>query len=541
MLLMLEMMRQNSRSTIIYVLFGIVIATFIVNFGPGSRASCSGPGVMNAAVVGGYTLGEGEFRNGVSWLSGFGQHAQYAKERRLNEFVMDKLIERELLAQEAERLGLRVSEADVEDMLVGGRFLVLGMRQRITNIVFKNGAYDHDRFSTNFVRYMLHSTVKKVIEEQRRELLAERLRELLRTSTPVSANEVKEDWLAKQTQLNVQFVRFVAAASKGDEEISAAEVDKYLAAHKDKVKEHYEQRSFYYKNMPRELKLRQILVEDQKKADEIAKATKDKPADFDKLVAAKSEDPATKSKQGLLGWRRKGALALESGEDDLFKATAGQVVGPFKAKRGYLVLKVEDVREGNVPVEKVERELAEDLAKRDRSLDKARKDAESYLAKLKSGKTFDALFPKQKSSDDGDDKARSFAADAPTLQETGLFSRRGDVIPEIGIAKDLAKQVWKLKVGEPSGPFETSGAIVLVAVKEKKDAKPEEFDKKKAELTADFADTRWKEALDDWSKKRCAEARDAGQIRVNADMLRYEKNDEKVAYTPCAPAVGSAI
>ena len=539
MLLMLEMMRQNSRSTIIYVLFGLVIATFIVNFGPGSNASCSGPGVANAASVGGYSIGESEFRNGVGWLSGFGQRAQYAKERRLNEFVMDKLIERELLAQEAERLGLRVSEADVEDMLVGGRYLVLGMRQRITDIVFKNGAYDHDRFSTNFVRYMLRSTVKKVIEEQRRELLAERLRELLRTSTPVSASEVKEDWLAKQTQLNVQFVKFVAAAAKGDDEISAAEVDRYLAAHKDKVKEHYEQRSFYYKNMPRELKLRQILVADEKKAGEVATAARSKPEDFGKLVGEKSEDPATKSKQGLLGWRRKGALALESGEDDLFKATAGQVVGPLKSKRGYLVLKVEDAREGDVPVEKVERELAEELAKKDRSLDKARKDADSYLGKLKGGKTFDALFPKQKTSDDADDKAASFAPGAPTLQETGLFSRRGDVIPEIGIAKELARQVWKLKPGEPAGPFEASGAIVLVAVKEKKEAKPEEFDKKKGELMADFADTRWKEALDDWSKKRCTEARDGGHIRVNADILRYDKSDEKVSYTPCAPAPGA--
>ncbi len=540
MLLMLEMMRQNSRSTIIYVLFGLVIATFIVNFGPGSNASCSGPGSTNAATVGGYTLGESDFNHAYQFISGFGR-TPYAKERRLREFVMDKLIERELLAQEAERLGIRVSETDVEDMLVSGRYLVLGMRQRITDIVFKNGAYDHDRFTTNFVAGVLRSTVKKVLEEQKRELLAERLRELLRTSTPVAPDEVKEDWLSKQNQVNVQFVRFVAAPSKGDDEISDAEVDRYLAAHKDKVKEHYEQRSFYYKNMPKELKLRQILVEDQKKADEVAAAAKAKPDDFGKLAADKSEDPATKTKQGLVGWRRKGALGLESGEDDLFKATTGSIVGPFKSKRGYLVLKVEDAREGNVPVEKVERELAEELAKKDRSLDKARKDADGYLAKLKAGKKFDELFPKQKSSDDGDDKDKSFAADAPTMQETGLFSRRGDVVPEIGIAKDLAKQVWKLKVGEPAGPFETSGAIVLVAVKEKKDAKADEFDKKKGELTADFADARWREALDDWSKKRCTEVRDAGQIRINTDILRYEKGDEKVSYTPCAPASGSAI
>ena len=34
---MLEQMRKSSQSLLIYVLFGIVIAVFIINFGPQSR------------------------------------------------------------------------------------------------------------------------------------------------------------------------------------------------------------------------------------------------------------------------------------------------------------------------------------------------------------------------------------------------------------------------------------------------------------------------------------------------------------------------
>ena len=38
---MLKQMRQQSRSLLIYVLFGIVIAVFIINFGPQSPGGCN--------------------------------------------------------------------------------------------------------------------------------------------------------------------------------------------------------------------------------------------------------------------------------------------------------------------------------------------------------------------------------------------------------------------------------------------------------------------------------------------------------------------
>ena len=37
---MLEVMRRNSRNAIIYILFGVIIAVFIVSFGPGGSHGC---------------------------------------------------------------------------------------------------------------------------------------------------------------------------------------------------------------------------------------------------------------------------------------------------------------------------------------------------------------------------------------------------------------------------------------------------------------------------------------------------------------------
>ena len=76
---MLEQMRKSSQSLLIYVLFGIVIAVFIINFGPQSR----GAAVMGrwrrgdhyAAKVAGDIVSTSDFRYGFLVLGG----AQYPR------------------------------------------------------------------------------------------------------------------------------------------------------------------------------------------------------------------------------------------------------------------------------------------------------------------------------------------------------------------------------------------------------------------------------------------------------------------------------
>src|SRR4051794_8451888 len=126
---MLEQMRKSSRSLLIYVLFLIVIAVFIINFGPQSRGgSCEStmPGNDHyAAKVGGDVISTNDFRYGFLMLGGAQYPAQMAKQQRLKETVMDKLIEREILAQEAERLGYVVTEEEVEDLIADSKIIGL--------------------------------------------------------------------------------------------------------------------------------------------------------------------------------------------------------------------------------------------------------------------------------------------------------------------------------------------------------------------------------------------------------------------------------
>ena len=253
---MLEQMRKSSQSLLIYVLFGIVIAVFIINFGPQSRSGggggCDGAmgGDESAARVAGETISEQAFRSAFMLLGGANQPPQMLKLRRFKETVMDKLIERELLAQEAEHLGFSVSEDDVHKMLLDGRIIGLGMPHTIPRIQ-KDGVFNYDQFK-NFTQFELGLTPDRFVEQQQREMLAAEMRDLLRATVKVSPEEVKAAFEIKNRQINLEYVRFPSRKYEGEVELGADEIAAYVKANEAKLKETYGQRKQMYTDMPTE-------------------------------------------------------------------------------------------------------------------------------------------------------------------------------------------------------------------------------------------------------------------------------------------------
>jgi peptidyl-prolyl cis-trans isomerase D len=548
---MLEMLRRNSRNAVIYVLFGVIIAVFIINFGPGSRGCTPGAGAATfAAKVVGSTLTEQDFRFAYLAVTNGQVPAQVAQDRRYKELVMDKLIERELLAQEAERLGFDVSTKEVEDMIASGRMMVLGMPRRLEDYVFKDGKFDYERFKM-VAQNRLGVSVVRYIEIEQRELLADRMRELIRMSAKVSPDEVKADFESKGLQVNLEYARFSPRRFEDDSEVSAAELDAYVKAHADELKKQYEERAFLYKKVDKQARLRHIRIDVPKDAplDVVAAAKKQIDAAQAKLKAGTAfaevarsfnSDERDKKRGGLIGWRKKGFTGLGDALDTkAFAAKKGAIIGPEKTDRGFEVVSVEDFREGDVPLEVAEREMAEDKVHEERAKAKAKAEADSVMARFKKGEKLESILPKADKDPEKSEKANPLArlTEPPKLQETGLFSRRGEMVQDIGVSKDLAKKAFELKLGEVGGPFEVSGSWVIVRVKEHKDPDFGDFDKRKDELVREYQRTKYAEVLDTWSKQRCVEARDDGRIKVNEEVLAYEgvaKAPEKSKYEPCS-------
>ncbi len=560
---MLEQMRKSSQSVLIYALFLFLIAIFVISFGPQSRGtSCDQ--VMNgddhyAAQVAGGTITQNSFRYGFM-LAGGGQiPAPMAKRDRLKEIVMDKLIERELLAAEADRLGYVVTDEEVEDQIADSKIIGLGSMHTVPRLQ-KDGKFNYDSFKT-FLQYDLGQTPKSFVAEQKKELLALRLRDLMRAGVSVSNDEVKAEFVRRGRQVNLEYLRFAGTRYKNDVVLTDAEIADYAAKNEAKLKELYEQKRFVYEKVADERKLRQILVkvphdatDAQDKAardkanalaDKLKKGAKVSGKDgvtFAELARNSSDDVASKAQGGELGWRAHGAANLPAVvEEKVWKAQSDAIVGPLRGTDGYVITKVEGQRDGSVSFEQAKLELAEQKLREERSDAKAKAAAGDAVAKLQAapGQSMKDLFPTAANDKDEANTTPDPAA-GPRVEETGLFalraSREGAIVEGIGVSNPLAKAAFALTPAAPAaGPFEVGGTFVVVRLKERKDPDLADFEKHRIELAREAELTKWDRVLSDWTTARCQEVKQAKRISVNADVLKYDDGGEPPAYEPCAP------
>ena len=541
---MLEAMRRNSRGTIIYVLFGILIAVFVVNFGPGSSGCTAGLGSSFAVRVNGVEVSENEWR--LYNVTQLGQRfsPQIAKQYRMKEILMDRVIERELLAQEAEHLGFAVSQKEAEDLVKTGKMYLLGRLQPWGDVT---DGFDYKVFRRTTESFGL--SVNKFLAVQQREMLADKVRQLMAGSVKVPTDEVRESYEQRETQVNLQFVRFLPRHFEDQVEVTSDDVAAYVKAHEADLKKEYEERSYLYKHVEKQAHVRHILValpKDEEDEDKVAKAKKkadkakrrvtgDEPKDFADVAKDLSEDEFTKGKGGDLGWHKKGYSGLGEAIDKLVfeGAKEGDVIGPERTDRGFEVVKVEGFRQGDLPFDVVAPELADAKLRLDVAKGKAKEAAAEAAGKVKAGEDLTELYPKPSDADESDPQKRALLP--PMAEETGSFARKGELVPQIGVSSEVMKKAFEMKQGEVAGPIEVSAGQVVFRVKEKREADKKFFEEHKEEEIRSIARQKWADVIEAWSKQRCTESRDKGRIKVTNDMLAYE-GAEPVNYTPCGGA-----
>jgi peptidyl-prolyl cis-trans isomerase D len=549
---MLDVFRRQSRSILIYVFFGIIIAVFVINFGPQSQG-CGGASAHQgmAAKVGSQELSDGAFYFGWFVYNGPNMRPERAKALRLKERIMNKLIERELFAQEAERLGLSVSPRDVEEMLEDGRMVVLGVRQNVRGWIFKKDVFDKHLLE-RFVQYQLNMSLKRFIEEERREMLAERMRELVRAATRVSPDEVQRAYDQEHTKVNLEFVRFDPHKVDAPPPTAAA-IDAFLKDKKKEVEAYYKSHSYEFTKLPPQARLSQILFRaprDAKPAVAKAKEAAAKAAlarlqkgeDFATLAAKLSDDAATKAQGGALGWKEIGRLELDpAAKKKITDAKVGLLGEVLRSDQGFLIVKIDAKREGDLKLEQVEREIAEKILTTEGRKAHAKELAEETLKKLEAGAKLATLFQKKPEEEAPASQAKlqpPKVPGMPNLEETGLFERRGNVVSQIGVSPDLAKAAFATKMDKPvlDKVWEVAGVYVVAALKERQDPVKAEFEKQRDEFTRRQQLQKWGEILSDWAQRQCVAARDRGDIVVNHDLLIYEGKagaSEGASFQPC--------
>src|SRR5947209_14113581 len=122
---MLDAMRSNARSSLIVLLFGVIIASFIVSFGRGSQGFKAGGSESWAAKVNGETLTYSELQQAyarrfrqASEQRGGKYTTDQAKQDNLKQEALKSLVDQELLAQQAAEMGIVVGDDEVARTIV---------------------------------------------------------------------------------------------------------------------------------------------------------------------------------------------------------------------------------------------------------------------------------------------------------------------------------------------------------------------------------------------------------------------------------------
>jgi peptidyl-prolyl cis-trans isomerase D len=524
---MLDFLRKRKRSWIITFLLGLIIIVFVAFYGGSTYRDA---GSQDVAQVNGEVISQREF--GIQYQRMLERYREMFKGSLTPEMLkslnikgnlLEELIRKRLLLQEARALGLSVSDDELAHMLsqvpefhVGGRF----NKERYVQLLRAN-----------------KMTPAEFEEEQRAQLTIQRLYGTVLDAVQVSEAEVRERYRIENEKLNLFFIRLPVAEFLSEVKVTDDEIQSFYERNKESVKQPLKVQleylsypfdqfassaqitekdiSDYYEanrdsrfRKPKEVKVRYISLRLDPQADAnekeklraranaiIAEARSGK--DFAQLARKESDDP-TSATGGDVGWLVQGQLPPEI-EKNVFGLARGEVSNVIETPGGFQIVKIEDVREEKtLTLKEVSAEITRTL-KTEHGKREAAKIAERDRNQLTTGGDINKIAQQS----------------GIALKTTGL-STSGDVLPEIGPNPDFYKTAFALRQNEVSALIEGEKAYYVVRAKQRVEPAVPALDAVKAEV-----EKRLKES----------KARELMLQRANGllDQLKKEKKISEVA------------
>ncbi len=411
------------------------------------------------------------------------------EELGLKDKILDGLIDKILILQEAKRLGLAIPDEE--------------LRAGIESIpAFQvNGQFDRRRYE-GFLRSN-RMTPDEFEQSQRENLLISKAVSLIKTNEgKVSEDEVLDTYLFENERIDLTFLKVAPDSFKNQINPNDIEMKDYYEKHReefrtpafaqiqyllirpsdfeskiqvspDEIKRYYDLRKDTFK-VPKQIRVRDILIKartqdspDQleakkKKAEEILEKAK-KTKDFGSLAKQYSE-AENAPKGGDLGWIQKGMFG-EPIESTLFSMKAGELSGVLSGREGFLIFKIEEVKEEKQkPFEEVKGQILEALKK-----EKARAEA--------SRRADDAFYSLFRSRD-----LEGYAREKGVPIKTTGFFKEGDEVPDIGKNPLFYSSAFSLKVGEISPVVDIPPNYYVLKLVNKKDSRVPSLDEVKEEV-----------------------------------------------------------
>ena len=477
---MLDFLRKRKRNWVIILFLGAIIVSFALFVGSGKIGDQLGAEV---AEVNGEPISQREFA--VHYEREIQRYRDLLKGSLTPEMLkglnikgnlVETLIQKKLLLQEARSLGLTASDDDLANHLakmaefqIGGRF----SKDRYLQILQANR--------------LLPAQFE---EDQRDQLTIQRLYSVILDAVHVTDAEVRERYRIEQEKINLNYVKLAVSDFATQVTMTEDDIKKYYERNKDTLKEPlkvqveylsypYEQftssvdvnekeiEEYYKTNLntqfhkPKEAKVRYISIglapgadAEQKnaaraRAEAIVKEAR-AGKDFAQLAKRESDDP-TSAQGGDAGWIVAGQMPPQH-EKAIFSLSKGGVTDPIESPGGFQIFRVDDTKEEKTPSLKEASAEITKILKTDKAKREAAKVADRDREKALSGSDFTSL---------------SQDSRAP-LKLTSLFAI-GQILPEIGENQEFYKNAFTLGAKDTSPIVEGKDAYHLLRLKQRKE------------------------------------------------------------------------
>ena len=400
---------------------------FIIQFRPGTNVSVSG-GPTCAIEIGGECIPHTDFVTAFR-LAAPQVDPEVQNQLRIREMVVEGLIERWLLNVDAERLGLTTSSEEVSRQLaVNGvarfslpaaqeetfSFILMrylgpqmvpspyGPARRIPVMDPKTNQFDYKRYQ-RWVSRSSNKTEKDFKEFQRLELVAARMRELVRSRVRVSEAEASAEYASANEKVVVDYLKLERSYYKDYVVDTSKEMlGKWREANASEIDEAWEARKDTF--MPSCRETRQILARvdetdpdpegAKKKAQakiDAARTRVEAGESFADVARDVSDDAASAVAGGSLGCFAAGKLARSSTtkaiDDAAQTLKPGALSETIESSHGLHLVTVDKINEGEAAEKVGKTEVARDLYLRKESERMAAEAAKQLLAAVKDGKS----------------------------------------------------------------------------------------------------------------------------------------------------------
>lgn len=465
--------------------------------------------------------------------------------------IVNQMINERLMAYEANRLGLTVSQDQADSAII----------DTIPPQLVKDGKVDGA--TLNAVLQQEGTTMGALRDQTARQLLVSRLEQIVVNGVVVSPLEIQNEFKRRNEKVKLEYAVLTAVRYQSEAEPTEAELKAYYDTHKSDFKVP-EKRSYAILTLdpatlgaqsmptdaqlqalynarrnefqiPERVKARHILLKTDGSANDAQVKTKAEAllkqiqggADFAKLAKDNSQDTGSGAQGGELGWIVKGQTVPEF-EKSAFSLGVGQTSGLVKTTYGYHIIQVEAHEQAHLqPFDEVKGQLLADYMKGQ---------ANAKMQEL-SDKAIAAL---HKDSTHPDQVGQALGI--PVTHADHIAA--GDPIPGIGVAKEFNDAVASLRKGDvTAGPVSLpNGKAVIAVVTDVEPARQATFEEAKAEVHTKAAKDKVDKVIADKARELVTTAQSmGGDLEKAAKSLKIDlKTSQDVDRQGAIESVGTA-